>query len=313
MLAFHPFGSARVPYSVGVLRALLERRPGLVISDHAHLNVLPRLARLVTRFPWITFVYHAELRRLGLLRRHALRQTDLIVAISEFSARAARSLVGRDHPLEICHLGLFPDYPAWAKIRSPLPSRLAGRRIVLIVGRMAGGERDKGHAALIRAMPEVASQVPEALLLIVGRGADESHLRRLSEQLAVAGHVHFAGYVPDSELPAYYEACELFAMPSFGEGFGLVYLEAMYHAKPCIAGRRDAAAEVVVDGQTGLLVEPGDVEHLARALVELLTNRARAAQLGRAGRERLDQHFTYDHFARRLRRVLEPFEPGAAG
>src|SRR5205807_6434682 len=123
---------------------------------------------------------------------------------------------------------------------------------------------------------------------------------RLAEGVGVGSHVHFAGYVPDPELPAYYEACDVFAMPSFGEGFGLVYLEAMFHAKPCLAGNRDAAPEVVRQGETGLLVEPGNVAQVEQALIRLLEDRAFAVQLGRAGRARLEEEFTYERFRQRL-------------
>jgi glycosyltransferase involved in cell wall biosynthesis len=308
-VSFLPFGSARLRYGCGVLRALVEQKPALVISDHAHLNILPSLAQLVATFPWISFVYHAELLNLGLLRRRALRQTDLVLAISHFSAREARRVLGPDHPLEVCHLGLFPDYPVWAKMPQPIPAALVNRRVILIVGRMAGGERDKGHEALIRAMPEVARRFPNALLVIVGRGADEPRLCRLTEELGVGSHVHFTGFLPDRELPAYYEACDVFAMPSFGEGFGLVYLEAMFHAKPCLAGNRDAAPEVVRQGETGLLVEPGHVAQVQQALVRLLEDRAFAARLGQAGRARLEAGFRYEHFAQRLHQALARFEP----
>jgi phosphatidylinositol alpha-1,6-mannosyltransferase len=254
-------------------------------------------------------VYHAELRHLGSVRRRALCRTDLVVAVSAFSAREARKVLGPDHPVEVCHLGLFPDYPGWAKKARPLPARFAGRRTILIVGRMAGPDRDKGHEALIRALPEVVRRVPDTVLVIVGRGADELRLRQLSKALGIESAVEFVGYVPDWDLPAYYEACKVFAMPSFGEGFGLVYLEAMHHAKPCLAGNRDAAPEVVQDGQTGLLVEPGNVAQVREALIRLLEDRVLAARLGEAGRRRLEKQFTYEHFAERLYQVFARFAP----
>src|SRR5205807_392412 len=127
--------------------------------------------------------------------------------------------------------------------------------------------------------------------------------RKLAEELGVERHLYFAGLVPDTQIPAYYEACEIFAMPSVAEGFGLVYLEAMYHAKPCVAGNQDAACEVVADGETGLLVQPGDANALASALVKLLHDRDWASRLGQHGRMRLDRQFTYDHFARRFQQA----------
>lgn len=308
-LTYRPYASARVRYTLEVLATLATRRSALVLSDHAHLNFLPWLSRPLGGFRWASFVYLIELATLGALRRRALRGADRVLAISEFAAGEVRRVIGPGLPLEVCHLGLTPDYPLWAAARPPAPPELAGRRPILIVGRMATGGRDKGHEALLRALPEVRRRVPEALLVIAGRGGDEPRLRQLAADLGLAGHVHFAGLVPDPLLPAYYEAAEVFAMPSRAEGFGLVYLEAMYHGKPCVAGNRDAAREVVHDGVTGLLVEPGDVGQLREALLRLLQDPAEAARLGRAGRARLDEQFTYEHFAARFRQALLKVEP----
>jgi glycosyltransferase involved in cell wall biosynthesis len=310
LIRHRPCASYRVVYSLAALRKMLAGRPSLVVSEHAHLGVLPWLARPMTRFPWVSLVHYAELPTLGWLRRRALRRSDLIIAVSEFAARETRRLLGSRCPrLEVCHLGLHPAYAEWAQTFTVPPVALAGRRVILIVGRMADQTRDKGHEALLRAMPEVVQQVPNVLLAIVGRGGDESRLRQLTRQLNMDQFVHFAGFVNDPQVPAYYEAAEIFAMPSFAEGFGLVYLEAMHHAKPCIAGNRDAAGEIVLDQETGLLVEPGNVAQLKTALLRLLSEPKWAKSLGAAGRARLEQNFTYGHFAARLRKLLAPFVP----
>jgi phosphatidylinositol alpha-1,6-mannosyltransferase len=291
------------------MRCIVARRPRLVISDHAHLGVLPWAARSLTGCRVISFVYHAELPTLGPVRRHALSRSDLIIAISEFAAKEAHRVLGAECPLAICPLGLPPDYVEWTDGAHLTPPFLSERRVILIVGRMADSTRDKGHEALIRAMSGVAQRTPSALLVIVGRGGDELRLRQLTRQLGLDQHVHFAGFVPDAELPAYYEAAEIFAMPSFAEGFGLVYLEAMYHGKPCIAGSRDASAEVIADGKTGLLVEPGNVAQIEIALLRLLENPEFARTLGIAGRARLDKNFTYEQFGNRLGKLLSRFLP----
>jgi glycosyltransferase involved in cell wall biosynthesis len=305
---YHPFGASRVRYSHAVMRFLLTRQPELVISDHAHLDMLPWLAKRWYGFRFVSFVYHAELATLKALRRRALRSSDLIIAISEFTAREARRVLGPHERLVVCHLGLHPDYPTWVEHAPPAPAALAGRRVVLIVGRMVGPSRDKGHETLIRAMPDVARRVPDALLVMVGQGEDRPRLGRLVQELNVAGHVYFAGAVPDTALPAYYEAAEVFAMPSYAEGFGLVYLEAMYHGKPCLAGNADAAREVVLDRETGLLVEPGNVAQTRDAVLDLLLDPARALALGQAGRVRFQEHFSNAHFAQRLLPLFEPAE-----
>lgn len=305
-LQFQPFGSTRLPFAAAALRQLVHGRPRLAISDHAHLAVLPWLARMVRRFAFVSFVYHAELKTLGPLRRRALRRSDLIIAISEFAAREARHILGDNVRPIVCPLGLHPEYEDWARACTVPPEFMRQRRCVLIVGRMADQQRDKGHEALIRAFPTVVRCFPDALLVIVGRGADKTRLKHLVSHLGLDSYIHFAGYVPDQLLPAYYEAARIFAMPSYAEGFGLVYLEAMYHALPCIAGNQDAAREVVLDQETGLLVQPGNVQDLEGALIRLLSDPKTALQYGAAGRARLEQHFTFARFAERLSKLLSP-------
>jgi phosphatidyl-myo-inositol dimannoside synthase len=303
---YHACNSSRFRFCSLALRDIIGHHPKLVIADHAHLSVLPWLTRRIKTFQSVSFLHYAELSTLGPLRRRALRRADLLIAVSEFTAEATRRVLGPECPVKVCHLGLHSGYAQWAQKQRSRPTALEGRRAILIVGRMADVTRDKGHEALIRAMPAVAKCVPDCLLAIVGRGSDEARLRALCSELGVTAHVHFAGYVPDEELPAYYEAAEIFAMPSSSEGFGLVYLEAMHHGKPCIAGNRDGAREVVSDGETGLLVEPGNVQQLQEALLRLLQDRETAKALGAAGRARLNQHFTYESFAARLTKLLSP-------
>jgi glycosyltransferase involved in cell wall biosynthesis len=310
-LAYQPCASSRVRFSRAVLRAMLARKPALVVSDHAHLSLVPWLGRRLATSRSVALVHYAELNTLGWLRRHALRQADLIVAVSKFTAQTTQQVLGQC-PVRVCHLGLHPEYAQWAERHLPAAKALGGRRPILIVGRMADPSRDKGHEALIRAMPALAKRVPNSLLVIVGRGNDEPRLRLLSAELGLDAQVHFAGLVRDEELPSYYEAAEVFAMPSSAEGFGLVYLEAMYHGKPCIAGNRDGAQEVVSDGETGLLVEPGNVGQIQETLLRLLLDREMARKLGTAGREKLQRCFTYEHFAARFRDLVAPFLPASA-
>ena len=126
----------------------------------------------------------------------------------------------------------------------------------------------------------------------------------LFRSLGVARRVLFTGYVNDATLHQLYRRCTVFAMPSHGEGFGFVYLEAMRVGKPCIALADSSAAEIIVDAETGLLVERG-VEPLAAALSALLGDPARAAALGAAGLRRWEERFRPSRFANELRPLLD--------
>jgi glycosyltransferase involved in cell wall biosynthesis len=129
-------------------------------------------------------------------------------------------------------------------------------------------------------------------------------LEKLAQDTSVADRVVFTGFVADELLPSYYDACDLFVLPSLKEGFGIVFLEAMYHAKACVGARAGGIPEVVEDGGTGLLAKPDSVDSFAQCVVRLLGNAAERDAMGRRGKERLEREFSYEKFRARLERVL---------
>ena len=114
----------------------------------------------------------------------------------------------------------------------------------------------------------------------------------------------FAGFIADELLPSYYDACDLFVLPSLREGFGIVFLEAMHHAKACVGAMAGGIPEVVEDGGTGLLAQPDNVDSFVQCVVRPLGNRQERDAMGRRGRERLEREFSYEKFRARLERVL---------
>jgi glycosyltransferase involved in cell wall biosynthesis len=157
------------------------------------------------------------------------------------------------------------------------------------VGRLA---LQKGQRHLIAAMPSLLERVPRAHAVIAGSGDLQAYLQDLSEEVGVAERVHVLG--PRKDVPALMHAIDVFAMPSIWEGFGLVLLEAMAAGRAIVASRVATIPEVVVDGETGLLVPPGEPLALAEALAQLADQPALGGRLGEAGRERLRRHFSVD-------------------
>jgi phosphatidylinositol alpha-1,6-mannosyltransferase len=191
-------------------------------------------------------------------------------------------------------------------------SRIPGR--VLVVGRLSATERYKGHEALFDAWPAVRARVPAASLVIVGDGDDRQRLEQLARARGLDGAVEFRGFVTREALDDEYSRASLFAMPSRGEGFGLVYLEAMAHGLACVGSTADAAAEVIVPGQTGVLADPADAESLSRHLIDLLSHPDVLRTMGDAGRARLHETFTYEAFRQRfVSLVSTALEPAGAG
>jgi len=257
------------------------------------------------RAPYLLAIYGIEVwRRLSGLRARALRGATVRLATSNHTLAAARAANADFGPVEVLPLCLEERPPA-GKVDAALLDR-AGHGYLLIVGRMDATERYKGHDQLLQALPRPpASGGGPPRLVIAGDGGDRPRLEALAASLQVSGQVLFTGFVSEATLAELYARAAAFAMPSRGEGFGLVYLEAMRAGKPCLAARAGAAAEIVVDQETGLLVDPLDVEEIAAALGRLLASPEAARAMGEAGRRRLERCFTPQRFRERLWPLLD--------
>jgi phosphatidyl-myo-inositol dimannoside synthase len=185
---------------------------------------------------------------------------------------------------------------------------LVDRRVIVCVSRLVPR---KGQDSLLRALPEILRAVPGAVLLVVGDGPDRKRLESIADREGVRAAVRFSGPVPWAELPAHYAAGELFAMPCRTrragldvEGLGIVYLEASAVGLPVVAGRSGGAPDAVREGETGVVVDGTRVAAVAAAIIELLDDPARAQAMGRAGREWVEQRWTWDRAAADLAGML---------
>jgi phosphatidyl-myo-inositol dimannoside synthase len=176
--------------------------------------------------------------------------------------------------------------------------------VILTVGRWASSERYKGADELIRAIPQLQAAVPGLHLVAVGVGDDLPRLRELATGLGIAGRVHFLENLSREEVAACYARADFFALPSTGEGFGLVYLEAMAFSKAVVGAAYGGTTDVVEDGVNGLLIPPHDAGALARALGRLLGDEPLRTQLGRRGAEIVRRKYEFGVFQAELERIL---------
>lgn len=146
---------------------------------------------------------------------------------------------------------------------------LAGRRVILTVGRLAANER-KGFDPMLDAMAALVRESPDVVYLVCGDGTDRARLEEKTRALGLGAHVVFAGYIPDAEKADHYRVADAFALPSQGEGFGIVLLEAMASGLPVLGSTRDATREVLRDGRLGVLVDPQDPADVLEGLRRLL-------------------------------------------
>jgi glycosyltransferase involved in cell wall biosynthesis len=215
------------------------------------------------------------------------------IAISRGLARYLEEVEGFDGgSFEIVHYGIEPHGPPHAYRRTE-PHLLCVGRLIPI----------KGHIVLLRAFAEARRQLPSLTLDIAGRGPLEPALRALAKELEVDDATRFLGHV--APIQRAIEEAAVVVVPSLGEGFGMVALEAMERARPVIAAEIGGLGELVEDGVTGLLVKAGEAAPLAQAIVDLAGDLDRAAGMGRAGRERALKHFLQERCTERTELLYE--------
>jgi phosphatidylinositol alpha-1,6-mannosyltransferase len=302
----------RVQFFARLARLQSLRRVNWVMFTHVGIARAQLKVPRQFRRPYGVFLHGIEAwsATLDSERRATLRGARVRIAISPHTARR----VAAAHPdlpsLETCLLALLPDEEQPDRV--PADVRVDyGPHAVVIVGRMASTERYKGHDQLILAWPRVIAEIPDAALVMVGRGDDVERLRTKAAALGLGRNVYFPGFLADAAVRAVMRHAAVFAMPSRGEGFGLVYLQAMRAGIPCLGSRDDAAADVIVDGETGLLVPRQDPEAIAGAVARLLTDEPMRRRMGDAGHRRFESLFTYPRFRARLAGVLARAFPGA--
>jgi glycosyltransferase involved in cell wall biosynthesis len=237
--------------------------------------------------------------RRALTRALARKSVDVEVAVSDFMLERLRRTVHARRTVRIYN-GIDPD-----AYREASERHIDGPVRIGFAGRLVPG---KGVEELIAATALAAGQ--EALeLLIAGRGDEQANLEALALRLGVSSQVRFLGHVED--MPAFWRGCEIAAIPSsrFTESFSMTTLEAMCCGRAVVAARNGAIPELMLDGQTGTLVAPGDVEAISAALVAYARSRALRRKHGRAARARVVEQF---HIERCARSYLDLFEETAA-
>lgn len=269
----------------------------------------------LTRRPVLIYAHGEELTGWGRGRKFqamcfALRRADWVIANSEFTRTTLVELIGVA-PARIALI--YPTVDA-ERFRPNLPHEdlraqiglAPGQKLVLSVGRL---QRRKGFDHTLKALPALLRQGLDVHYALIGIGEDWDYLKELARKLGVEARVHLLGHVSLEDLPRWYNACDVFAMPNRDvdgdtEGFGLVYLEAGACEKPAIAGRAGGTGSAVADGVTGLQVRGERVDEIEQALTRLLVDEDEARRMGLAARRRAEAEFSCGHRAEAIRELV---------
>jgi rhamnosyl/mannosyltransferase len=285
-----------------------ELRRCLRDKDVVHVHLPNPMANLALLLAWpkvkVVVHWHSDIvkqkRLLKLyepLQEWLLRRADAIIATSPPYAQSSpwlRRHMKKVHFVPSCirDPDTFVDTETRRELAATVKAKFPGKKIVFALGRMT---YYKGFDVLVEAARYLDDNT---VVLIGGNGELLEGLKAQARSLGVDDNVHFLGRVDDEVLPGYYEACDIFCLPSImrSEAFGLVMVEAMSYRKPVVATRIPGSGVtwVNIHGETGLNAETGDSLDLARAIRGVLSDPELAIKLGEGGRRRFEQHFTID-------------------
>jgi phosphatidylinositol alpha-1,6-mannosyltransferase len=318
VVRFRGYGLGWLRFVPMAFASMRRARPAELIVgvNIAYGGVIGLIARRLWRIPYVTFAYAFEFLKFpgdtlpaGLLRR-AYDRSTAVFAISRFTRDALVRFGVAPERVQVAYPGASPARAISSAEVAGLYERLAlnGHRMIFAAGRMMPR---KGHATLIRALPEILERHPDTILVWAGRGPARGEVDRAIHDLRLKDHVRLPGRLSDEDLSTLYSMCDVFALPAGEgargqvEGFGLVFAEAGAYGKPVVAGNTGGVAEAVLDGETGLLVPPDDPAAAANAILRLLDDPALASCLGANGRDRVARELNWPAFTRRILDALE--------
>lgn len=305
------FDRDKVRFSLAVATAANFGRYDVIVVGH--INLLTLTAAVValkrrSKCRMLLIAHGVEVwSSIGGMRRRALAAVDTILSVSGYTARTIQHQAPE---IGESRFTVFPNAlgETWTRKFAGLEDEQAElpERFILSVSRLDKGERYKGIVTTLEAFAMIDD--PTLHYVIAGRGNDQEFLAGVAARLQVSDRVHFVGGVSDAHLARLYRECLVFVLPSGKEGFGIVFLEAMYFGAPVIGAAAKGALDVIRDEQTGLLVPYGDTGALRDALLRLLTDEELRQRVKIAGRQTVTGAgcFTFNAYVQRWAQVLRP-------
>lgn len=303
-LVFTPFDGDKVRF---VRKAFSEgRKAKVVLMSHINLLVVGYFIKFFR--PWVKLVLLAHgievWKPLKGWKKKMLQRCDLILPVSNFTKEKMKSLYGlADEKFMVLNncLDPFMELPLQQEKDTSLLERYGIKKeqlVLLTVSRMADTEQYKGYDKVLQLLPELVKAHNGLRYLLVGK-YDQKEKQRLDaiiRELNLGGVVVFTGLVPDEELAAHFNLGDIFIMPSEKEGFGIVFIEAMFYGIPVIAGNTDGSVDAICNGELGIGVNPNNKEEIIEAVNKIAANRREHIP----DHQKLEEHFGYKGYKEKL-------------
>lgn len=305
---FRGFNSARTKF---VIRSVLTgRKSHTVILSHINLLLAGWLIKKLRPSVNLILIAHGIEVWKPLSRRHKmmLRSCDHIVSVSRFTADKIKELHGiapeKLGVLNNC-IDPFLEMPEETGRNSELMKRYgfaADDIILLTLTRLSEKDRYKGYDYVLQSMQELIRENKKIKYLLAGSYSEgeKEYIDGLVDKLGIGANVVLSGYVKEDELPAHFSLADIYVMPSVKEGFGIVFVEAMYYGVPAIAANADGSVDALLNGQLGLLIEPADPKAITVAIKKMLADRNKYIP----DHDLLMEHFGYEHYKEELEAII---------
>ncbi|MEH2213396.1 glycosyltransferase family 4 protein [Nostoc sp.] len=277
---FHYFGDLpkllqQILFATKIIILAILQHPVIVISTHVNYAIVCYILKFFTGIPYWVVAHGLEVWDIeNKATKFALEKADKIISVSNYTRQRLLQYPNIDSEKIVILPNTFDasKFPINSK-----PTYLLKRYnltdeqpVILTVTRLGSMAKYKGYDQILHALVKVRSHLPNVHFILAGKGDDIPRIKALVTNLNLQDCVTIAGFVPDKELCDHYNLCDVFALPSKGEGFGIVFLEALACGKPVLAGNQDGSIDPLADGKLGCLVNPDNVEEIADNLIQIL-------------------------------------------
>ncbi len=308
--------SARLSMALSIMPTLLKVRPTVLQAATGFDSPVTLSLSRALRIPFVVYAHGNEIFDIfeGEWEKPkvAFRQANIVVANSNFTAKILQDYGVRLEKIRVvhpaCDVQLFKPVARDERLYQKWVGAGGRGPVLLTVGNIV---KRKGHDTVLRSISKLKSAMPGIVYLVVGDGRDREYVETTASEMGVREYVRFVGNVPDEQLASFYALADIFIMvsrPLNGgrdvEGFGKVYLEAGACGLAVIGGRSGGVPDAIVDGETGLLVDPLDDVSVAEAVATLEHDAALRQRFGTNGRERVLSEFTIDDFGKKIDSLL---------
>lgn len=305
---------------VDLYRIITEEKPD-IINGHTPVPFISDMAAIVSKIAGVPYIltYQNDLEKsstiltliltiYSLITRYTLGISKNIIVTTKYFFKESHLLQPFKKKIVIIPPGVDP---LKGKIIPTDTQKLItkGKKVILFVGSMDKTHAHKGVDYLIEAISIVAKTLPNVRLVAVGKGDAIPNYKRKVKGLGIEDNVHFTGYVPDSELPGWYQQCDVCVLPSTNnsEGFGMVLIEAGLYKKPVIASQIGGMPYVVDQGETGFLVKPKDVKSLSQALLKIVTDTTLNIKLGEQNYQKVYKSYLWEHQVEKTHKLFSQY------